>query len=181
MAPVGPRRNRSLSVLFTHCRPVPGTGSYTGSPRSRIISAGVKLTKTDGACAAVNVFPGTAAFTAVQFSSAGSLLKLGGSLAAGVQGPSTAAAVIQLSFTRRKYAFVGPCSNRSQLVFTANLRSFAAIGLQIGLPSMFTSTDSLVLKNTGGGSAFMSGTLRGVIWLESMLASTRSSAMMRSF
>ncbi len=52
----------SLSVLLTHSSLVPGTASYTGSPRSRIISAGVVLTNTTGACAAVKVFPGTADF-----------------------------------------------------------------------------------------------------------------------
>ena len=45
---------------------------------------------------------------------------------------------------------------------------------------MFTSTAGVLLKSTGGGSAFTPSTFLGMIWLVSMFASTRSSAMTRS-
>ena len=75
---------------------------------------------------------------------------------------------------------VGPCWNRSQLVLTADVRSFCGIGAQIGSPSMLTSTAGVLLKKIGGGSAFTPSTFFGMIWLVSMLASTRSSAITRS-
>ena len=54
------------------------------------------------------------------------------------------------------------------------------IGLQMGSPSMLTRMAGLSLKKIGGGSAFTPSTFFGMIWLLSMAASTRSSAMTRS-
>ena len=65
-------------------------------------------------------------------------------------------------------------------MLTANLRSFSLIGLQIGSPSRLTSTAFFLLKNTTGGSAFTPSTFLGMIWLRSMLASTRSRPITRS-
>ena len=76
--------------------------------------------------------------------------------------------------------FVGTCWNRSQLVLTANFRSFSLIGLQIGSPSRFTSTAGVLLKKIAGGSAFMPSMFFGMIWLLSTLARTRSRAITRS-
>ena len=45
---------------------------------------------------------------------------------------------------------------------------------------MLTSTAGVLLKKIGGGSAFTPSTFFGMIWLVSMLASTRSSAITRS-
>ena len=45
---------------------------------------------------------------------------------------------------------VGSCRNRSQLVLTADLRSFCGIGAQIGSPSMLTSSAGPLLKKIAG-------------------------------
>ena len=66
-------------------------------------------------------------------------------------------------------------------MLTANFRSFSLIGFQIGSPSMFTSSAGFLLKKIGGGSAFTSFTSLGMIWLLSMLASTRSREITRSW
>src|SRR6476659_8278538 len=107
-------------------------------------SAGSMLTSTvgvlsDGFC------PGRLALTSFQFSSGGSFLKLSGSVPAGVHGPWTAVALSQTFSLRRYSVFVGPCWKRSQFVLIAYLRSLSLIGLQIGSPSMFTSTAGVVL------------------------------------
>ncbi len=75
-------------MLLTHSRlPAPVTGTYFGSPVSRIISAGTRLTNTFGALSAETFFPGSLLLTSLKFSSAGSLVKLSGSGPAGVHGP----------------------------------------------------------------------------------------------
>ena len=99
---------------------------------------------------------------------------------AAVHGPFTSVALSQVSLLRRYKVLLGPCWNRSQFVLTANLRSTSLIGLHTGSPSMFTITAGVLLKNTVGGSDLMPSTVFGTIWLLSILASTRSSAMMRS-
>src|SRR5262245_41510080 len=116
--------------------------------------------------------------TSFQFSSAGSFLKLAGNVPAGVHGPLMSVAFSHVLSLRRKY--VALCSNRSQFVFTAYLRSLSLIGLQIGSPSIFTMIAGFLLKKIGGGSAFTPSWFFGTIWLLSILASTRSSAMTRS-
>ena len=65
-------------------------------------------------------------------------------------------------------------------MLTADFRSFCAIGAQTGSPSRLTSTAGVLLKKTGGGSAFTPSMFLGMIWLVSMLARTRSSAITRS-
>ena len=67
----------------------------------RIISAGIVLTKTRGACLASMFFPGSAALTSFQLSSAGSLAKLSGSLPAGPHGPFTSDAFRKIPSLRR--------------------------------------------------------------------------------
>ena len=94
-----PARNTSASVLLTHSSDVPCTGSYFGGPVSRISSAGVVLTKTLGAA---DVFwPGSAAFTSFQLSSAGSFPKLAGSWPAGPHAPARSVAFSQALSLRR--------------------------------------------------------------------------------
>ena len=65
-------------------------------------------------------------------------------------------------------------------MLTANFRSLSLIGDQIGSPSMFTSSAGFLLKKIVGGSAFTPSMFLGMIWLRSMLASTRSSPITRS-
>src|SRR5262245_51619403 len=110
-------------------------------------SAGVVLTNTFGTCEDVSVWPGTAALTSVQLPlSSGSILKPAGSFAAGFHAPLTSGAVSQELLYRRYSVLLAVVSwNRSQFVFTANLRSLPLIGLQIGSPSRFTRTARLVL------------------------------------
>src|SRR4030095_12789685 len=93
---------------------------------------------TLGTSAALMLFPGRFAFTSFQFSSAGNLPKLPGSLPAGAHGPFRSVAFSHASLFRRYSVFVGSCWNRSQLVFTAYFKSFSLIGLQIGAPSRLT-------------------------------------------
>jgi hypothetical protein len=88
-----PARNTSLSVLLTQTRDVPATGSYFGGPLSRISSAGVLLTKTRGALSAESCWPGSAAFTSFQLSSAGSFEKLAGNWPAGPHAPARSVAL----------------------------------------------------------------------------------------
>ena len=88
-------------MLLTHWSEVPSTGLRSGLPPTRISSAGVVLTKTLGAFFASSFLPGSAAFTSFQLSSAGSFLKLSGSVSAGVQGPFTSAAFSQEPSLRR--------------------------------------------------------------------------------
>ncbi len=118
--------------------------------------------------------------TSFQLSSAGSLLKLAGSLPAGAHGPFTSVAFSQVSLLRRYSVFVGSYWNRSQLVLTANFRSLSLMGLQIGSPSRFMITAGEVLKKMVGGSAFTPSTFLGTTWLLSMFESTRSRAITRS-
>ena len=54
-------------------------------------------------------------------------------------------------------------------MLTAYLRSFPAIGLQIGSPSMLTSTAGVLLKKIAGGSALTPSTFFGMIWLVSIV------------
>src|SRR6185369_2066287 len=70
--PVFPTRNRSLSVLLIHIRPVPATGWYHGSPSRAISSAGSVATST---AFARDRLPGRFALTSFQLSSSGSLAK----------------------------------------------------------------------------------------------------------
>src|SRR6187402_1229446 len=100
-------RKTSLSVLLTHCSPVPWTGRYAGAPVSRMSSAGCVLTKTFGTAAAAIDLPGRLALTSFQLSSAGSFEKLGGSFPAADHVPFTSVAVSQVSLLRRYNAFVG--------------------------------------------------------------------------
>src|SRR6185295_232603 len=116
-------RKTSLSVLLTHTRCVPATGWYAGAPRSRIISAGVRLTNTVGVVNPAPACAPSAAFAAVQLPSSGSFAKLPGSEPAGLHGPSTTGAFSHADSTRRKYVRGVPYSKRSQLVLTANRRS----------------------------------------------------------
>src|SRR4029079_7168641 len=109
-------------------------------------SAGAKLTNTFGPAAAATVFPGRFAFTSFQFSSAGSFLKLPGSVPAGDHGPLMSAAFRHEALLRRYSVFVGSCWKRSQLVLTAYFRSLSLIGLQIGSPSRLTMTAGVLLK-----------------------------------
>ena len=55
------------------------------------------------------------------------------------------------------------------------------IGLQIASPSRFTSTAGPWLAKIFGGSAFTPSAFFGRIWLLSTVASTRSSAITRSW
>src|SRR5262245_40901061 len=124
--------------------------------------------------------PGSAAFTSFQLSSAGSFLKLSGSVPAGVQGPFTSVAFSHDVSLRRYSTLDDESWNRSQFVLTANFRLLSLIVLQIGSPSMLTITAGVLLKKIGGGSAFTPSTFFGTIWLLSRFASTRSSAITRS-
>src|SRR4029453_3467665 len=72
---------------------------------------------------------------------------------------------------------LGPYWNRSQFVLTAYFRSFSLIGLQIGSPSIFMITAGDLLKKIVGGSALMPSTFFETIWLLSIFARTRSSAI----
>src|SRR6476620_4468611 len=132
---------------------------------------------TFGTADAATVFPGRLALTSFQFSSAGSFVKLSGSLPAGVHGPFTSVAFSHVSLFRKYNVLVGPYWNRSQLVLTAYFRSFSLIGLQIGSPSRFMITAGDLLKKIAGGSALMPSTFFETIWLLSMFARTRSSAI----
>src|SRR6187200_517139 len=107
-------RNTSLSVLLTHCSPVPCTGRYAGAPVNRMSSAGCVLTKTFGTAVAATALPGRFALTSFQLSSAGSFEKLAGSLPAGDHVPFTSVAVSHVSLLRRYNAFVGAYWNKSQ-------------------------------------------------------------------
>ena len=80
---------------------MPATGSYFGSPVSRIISAGTLLTNTWGSLSAESFLPGRAALTSFQLSSLGSLAKLSGSFTAATQGPLRSGAWSQLCSLRR--------------------------------------------------------------------------------
>src|ERR1051325_10212240 len=102
IGPVSPSLKTSLSVLLTQRSFVPLTGVYFGAPATRISSAGVVLVYTTGRISGGMGLPGSAAFTAFQLSSSGSLLNASGSLSARFHGPPTASAVSQYSFTRRK-------------------------------------------------------------------------------
>src|SRR6478736_8214284 len=102
-------RNRSLSVLLTHIRPVPATAVYLGSPVSWINSPGCFDTITCGTAAAATGLPGRFARTSFQLSSAGSFLKLAGSVPAGFHGPATSVADNQLVPLRRYSVLVVSC------------------------------------------------------------------------
>ena len=65
-------------------------------------------------------------------------------------------------------------------MLTANFRSFSLIGDQIGSPSRFTSSAGFLLKKIVGGSAFTPSMFLGMIWLRSIMASTRSRPITRS-
>ncbi len=145
-----------------------------------ISSAGFVLTNTCGTALDESFLPGTAALTSFQFSSAGSFLKLSGSVPAGVHG-AVEARRLQPARSRGADRRSSTCrsSNRSQFVLIAYFRSVPAMGLQIGSPSRLTMTAGVLLKNTAGGSAFTPSTFFGMIWLLSTLASTRSSAITR--
>src|SRR5262245_7407979 len=111
-------RNTSLSVLLTHSRFVPCTGEYAGSPVSKINSPGFIVTRIFGTAAAASGLPGRLARTSFQFSSAGSFLKLGGSVPAGDHGPLTSDALSHDPSLRRYNVLVGEYWNRSQFVLT---------------------------------------------------------------
>src|SRR4026208_850824 len=98
-APLGPRRKTSASVLLTHCKFVPLTGSYFGAPLSSSNSAGFSLMKTAGTLPVVSGC--RAARTSLQLPSSGRLLKLVGSLLARRHGPCNELALSQLLPTRR--------------------------------------------------------------------------------
>src|SRR5262245_43031448 len=134
--------------------------------------------KIFGTADAATVLPGRLALTSFQLSSvAGSLVKLSGSLPAGDHGPFTSVAFSHVASFRRYNVLAGPYWQRSQFVLTAYFRSLSLIGLQIGSPSIFMITAGTLLKKIVGGSALMPSTFFGTIWLLSMLASTRSSAI----
>ena len=131
-------------------------------PVNRMSSAGCRLTNTFGTAVAAIALPGRFAWTSFQLSSAGSFAKLSGSLPAGDHVPFTSVALSQVSLLRRYNVLVGTCWNRSQLVLTANFRSFSLIGLQIGSPSRFMITAGDVLKKIAGGSDFTPSTFLGM-------------------
>src|SRR3954470_19550873 len=111
-------------------------------------SPGLLLTKTFGGVFVA--FTGSAALTSFQLSSAGSFLKLSGSVPAGGHGPLTSVAFNHELSLRRYNVLVAESWKRSQFVLTANLRLLSLIGLQIGSPSMLTITAGVLLKKTGG-------------------------------
>src|SRR5262245_45076907 len=101
-----------------------------------INSAGSVATNTFGVVLVESFFPGSAAFTSFQLSSAGSFEKLSGTLAVtAVHGPLSEVACNHDWLYRTYIVLVGAYSNRSQFVFSAYLRSTSLIGLQIGSPS----------------------------------------------
>ena len=125
-------------------------------------SPGCRVTKTFGTADAATGVPGRLALTSFQLSSAGSFVKLSGSLPAGDHGPFTSVALSQEASLRRYKVLVGPYWNRSQFVLTANFRSFSLIGLQIGSPSRFTITAGDLLKKIAGGSDLTPSTFFGI-------------------
>src|SRR5436190_1952841 len=94
--PVLPIRKTSLSVLLTQNSWDPVvTGTYVGSPFSRIISEGCIDTNTFGASLALIFLPGRLSLTSFQLASSGSFLKLSGSVPAGPHGPCRSIALSQ--------------------------------------------------------------------------------------